>query len=44
MENLEGMDQAMTGLNEAVDAANKLAQNATLGSIPKSVYGVFLIS
>ncbi|NSW45934.1 MAG: hypothetical protein HPY79_08995 [Bacteroidales bacterium] len=30
MENVEGMDQAMAGLNEAVDAANKLAQNATL--------------
>ncbi|MCX7861577.1 MAG: hypothetical protein N2449_01115 [Bacteroidales bacterium] len=30
MENVEGMDQAMSSLNEAVDAANKLAQNATL--------------
>ena len=30
MENVEGMDQAMAGLNEAVDAANKLAQNATI--------------
>jgi len=30
MENVEGMDQAMSGLNEAVDAANKLAQNATV--------------
>ncbi|NMD01361.1 MAG: hypothetical protein GYA62_16795 [Bacteroidales bacterium] len=29
-ENVEGMDQAMAGLNEAVDAANKLAQNATI--------------
>ncbi len=30
MENIEGMDQAMSGLNEAVDAAGALAQNATL--------------
>lgn len=30
MENIEGMDQAMSSLNEAVEAANKLAQNATL--------------
>lgn len=30
MENVEGMDQAMSGLNEAVEAANNLAQNATL--------------
>jgi len=30
LSNMEGMDQAMAGLNEAVDAANKLAQNASL--------------
>ncbi len=29
MQNVEGMDSAMAGLNQAVDAANKLAQNAT---------------
>lgn len=30
MENVEGMNQAMSGLSEAVEAANRLAQNATL--------------
>jgi hypothetical protein len=29
LENVEGMDQAIAGLNEAVEAANKMAQYAT---------------